>query len=123
MLQYGLALSTSTAPTVIASGAEAGDVVEASRPSLPAATMDRMPELKAEATAALNAGEGGPPRDMEMTDVEGEVMFETAQAKPDRTIEVVDWRCVNGDVNRKKKTERERKEWAGRNILHHNQTP
>lgn len=51
-------------PTVMASEAEAGDVVQASAFSLPAATANGMPDATAELTASLRAVLTPPPRDM-----------------------------------------------------------
>mmetsp|Transcript_7196 Transcript_7196/g.18880 ORF Transcript_7196/g.18880 Transcript_7196/m.18880 type:complete len:206 (+) Transcript_7196:309-926(+) len=54
-------------PTVIASGADAGDVLQASPSSLPAAATTMTPASYAALTARFWESERPPPRDMEMT--------------------------------------------------------
>ena len=52
----------STAPTVMASGALAGDMLHASAFRLPAATTNTIPSLMPRATAELNTDDLAPPR-------------------------------------------------------------
>ena len=49
------------APTVIALGADAGDLVDAETPSFPEATTERTPDVYADCTAVLKAVDEGPP--------------------------------------------------------------
>mmetsp|Transcript_29117 Transcript_29117/g.66912 ORF Transcript_29117/g.66912 Transcript_29117/m.66912 type:complete len:149 (-) Transcript_29117:180-626(-) len=70
-------------PTVIASGAEAGELKHAFSLSFPAATTTDTPAACAAATAALTDEEAPPPRDMEITERPGrEEALLTAHSMP-----------------------------------------